>query len=173
MTIKQLWKFLNNSFYIAEMFDETEKLRCPFKLTPRPAALKRLEKLNASTLERLDAFIAQQHGNHFQKNDLSEIELFMLRLRYICGLLIVQAIMESEKDCEDNIFSFEASLDMANRYPFINLWHVFHGIFLKAAYDLMKRHNYLPYNYEMYDEVSAVMRQIIKLQKNRSATTQK
>lgn len=155
MPTKELWKFLNNSLYIADLFDVTESVPLPFKVTTRDMVYKRLINLDDDTRLRLDNFIMSRIGNNFIRGDLSDSELFMLRLRYIFGLTFITGLMESEEN--ESLLSFDGSLDQANVFPFVQLWNSMHCVWIELFSRIIKQRKCVPFEYHCYSEVLEVM----------------
>ncbi len=98
MDMRNLNRVLRNSAFVSDAFSMTEDIPYPGKRkVPIATIHEYLLKLEKRTQKRLDVFLRDGLQKRFDRKDLSDAELFMLRIRLIWGCEIVR---ELERDTQ-------------------------------------------------------------------------
>lgn len=126
MDMRNLNRVLRNSAFVSDAFSTTEDIPYPGKRkVPIATIHEYLLKLEKRTQKRLDVFLRDGLQKRFDRKDLSDAELFMLRIRLIWGCEIVR---ELERDTQIPLTNDKKSaLDATVRgiepdVLFVDLW---------------------------------------------------
>lgn len=126
MNMRNLNRVIRNSTFVADALEFTKSIPYPGNRKAKVATIAmHLTDLDKKTEARLDAFLEQGFQTKFDSVDLTNQELFMLRLRLIWGCSLID---ELENDSRLTLSKEENEcLDfLANEIPpvvlFVDLW---------------------------------------------------
>lgn len=148
MDMRNLNRVLRNSAFVSDAFSMTEHISYPGKRNVPIATIhEHLLKLEKKTQKRLDNFLRDGLKNRFDCKDLSDAELFMLRIRLIWGCEIVR---ELERDTQIPLTNDEkAALEIAMKgidpdVLFVDLWGNIGSHWLYNFASIIYKHGKLP-----------------------------
>ncbi len=151
MDMRNLNRVLRNSAFVSDAFSMTENIPYPGKRkVPIATIYEYLLKLEKRTQKRLDDFLRDGLQKRFDRKDLSDAELFMLRIRLIWGCEIVR---ELERDTQISLTNEDkAALDVTVRgidpdVLFVDLWANIGTNWLYGFASVIYKHGKLPTRY--------------------------
>lgn len=172
MNMRNLNRVIRNSAFVADALEFTKSVAYPGNRKAKVSAITtHLSDLDKKTEARLDAFLSLGFQTHFDKADLTDQELFMLRLRLVWGCSLID---ELEHDSRLSLSKEETeSIDFfANEIPpvvlFVDLWHDMGVAWLsEAAFWIYKYRTFVT----PYERTRAIIREIQMFQRMRTSKT--
>ena len=93
MNMRNLNRVIRNSAFVADALELTGDIPYPGRRdAPIAQIFNYLDRLDKSTEERVDKFLREGFSGAFDRKDMSDVELFMLRLRLIWGCALVNQL---------------------------------------------------------------------------------
>lgn len=131
MTANDILKSKSASFYVASLLDATSQIKFPTVGKRRDRILSRLEEMNESTSDTLEAFLTKPRPMVFTPKGLTDIELYMLRQRHLCALDILSRLADSEPSSGWLTFG-SGELDEEDAFLYQGLWNEFGQYWLSS-----------------------------------------
>lgn len=126
MNMRNLNRVIRNSAFIADALELTRDIPYPGRRNvPIDSIFAFLEKLDRSTEKRIDAFLRNGFSKAFDRGDLTDKELYMLRLRFIWGCSLVNKL---ERDSQIPLSGAEEEMGFVFEHEvspaclFVDLW---------------------------------------------------
>ena len=166
MDMRNLNRVLRNSAFVSDAFSMTEDIPYPGKRkVPIAAIHEYLSKLEKKTQKRLDAFLHEGLTKRFDRRDLSDAELFMLRIRLMWGCEIVREIERDTQipltNDEKAVFNeFERGIDPD--VLFVDLWANIGTNWLYSFASIIYKYGKLP---TQYTQTIGIARELNMLQR--------
>lgn len=136
MKLKKLIESRLGDTYICSLLAVTKQVPFPYPSKQRDVVLQRLNEMSRETHDALEIFIRCPHGMLFVRRHLSDTELYMLRMRVLCGLNIARRLLDAIPD-EAWLQTADEDTDREDCFLYSGVWQEFGGDWLSQVAELL------------------------------------
>lgn len=152
MNMRNLNRVIRNSAFVSDVLEFTKDIPYPGKRhVPIKQIVACLERLEKCVEKRIDEFLQGGFAASFDKRDLTDTELFMLRMRFLWGCTLINQLerdtkipLSREEELAEDIFRCEIDPVCL----FVKFWKEMRKGWLQFAADMVYRFGKMPTPYE-------------------------